>query len=124
MAYADIQIEAPEALLTKDAPPEELYRIGLIYSEGMDVAVDLVAAHKWFNLAATRGHRGARVCRQEMADMMAYAASVGSAAAKREVGARGFIGNATDATAHHFGKLVPAIVEGKIILCLVVRLVP
>ena len=39
--------------------PEELYRIGLIYSEGMDVAVDLVAAHKWFNLAATRGHRDA-----------------------------------------------------------------
>ena len=38
----------------------------------------------------------------EMADMMAYAASVGSAAAKRE-GAKGFIGNATDATAHWFG---------------------
>jgi len=70
MAYADIQIEAPEALLAKDAPAEELYRIGLIYSEGMDVAVDLVAAHKWFNLAATRGHRGAKTCRQEMADMM------------------------------------------------------
>ena len=39
----------------------------------------------------------------EMAEMMAYAASVGSAAAKREVGATGFIGNATDATAHYFG---------------------
>ncbi|HUB97158.1 MAG TPA: nicotinate phosphoribosyltransferase [Stellaceae bacterium] len=39
----------------------------------------------------------------EMAQMMAYAASVGSAAAKREVGAVGFIGNATDETAHHFG---------------------
>src|SRR6185437_12164162 len=39
----------------------------------------------------------------EMAEMMAYAASVGSAAAKREVGAVGFIGNATDATAHFFG---------------------
>ena len=38
----------------------------------------------------------------EMADMMAYAASVGSTAAKRE-GARGFVGNATDATAHWFG---------------------
>ncbi|MDB5374560.1 MAG: nicotinate phosphoribosyltransferase [Belnapia sp.] len=38
----------------------------------------------------------------EMADMMAYAASVGSAAAQRE-GARGFVGNATDATAHWFG---------------------
>src|SRR5260370_33902916 len=35
--------------------------------------------------------------------MMAYAASVGSAAAKRDVGALGFIGNATDATAHFFG---------------------
>jgi nicotinate phosphoribosyltransferase len=40
----------------------------------------------------------------EMADMMAYAASVGSAAAKREVGAVGFVANATDATAHYFGQ--------------------
>jgi nicotinate phosphoribosyltransferase len=39
----------------------------------------------------------------EMAEMMAYAASVGSAAAKREVGAVGFTGNATEATAHFFG---------------------
>lgn len=39
----------------------------------------------------------------EMAEMMAYAASVGSAAAKREVGAIGFTGNATDATARFFG---------------------
>ena len=39
----------------------------------------------------------------EMAEMMAYAASVGSAAAKREVNAVGFVGNATDATAHFFG---------------------
>jgi nicotinate phosphoribosyltransferase len=40
----------------------------------------------------------------EMADMMAYAASVGSARAQRKVGAIGFIGNATDATAHYFGQ--------------------
>ena len=40
----------------------------------------------------------------EMAEMMAYAASVGSASAKREAGAVGFIGNATDATAHYFGR--------------------
>lgn len=38
----------------------------------------------------------------EMAEMMAYAASVGSRAAQAQ-GARGFIGNATDATAHWFG---------------------
>ena len=38
----------------------------------------------------------------EMQEMMAYAASVGSAAAQKE-GARGFIGNANDGTAHWFG---------------------
>ncbi len=40
----------------------------------------------------------------EMAEMMAYAASVGSARARRESAAKGFIGNATDATAHFFGQ--------------------
>lgn len=40
----------------------------------------------------------------EMAEMMAYAAAVGSEAARRESGARGFIGNANDATAHYFGQ--------------------
>lgn len=40
----------------------------------------------------------------EMAEMMAYAASVGSAKARREANAVGFIGNATDATAHYFGR--------------------
>ena len=40
----------------------------------------------------------------EMAEMMAYAASVGSAEAKRRAGAVGFIGNAVDATAHYFGQ--------------------
>jgi nicotinate phosphoribosyltransferase len=39
----------------------------------------------------------------EMQEAMAYAASVGSGAARRE-GAAGFIGNANDGTAHWFGK--------------------
>ena len=40
----------------------------------------------------------------EMAELMAYAASVGSARAQRKHGAVGFVGNAVDATAHFFGK--------------------
>ena len=40
----------------------------------------------------------------EMGEMMAYAASGGAPAAKREVGAVGFVANATDATAHFFGQ--------------------
>jgi nicotinate phosphoribosyltransferase len=39
----------------------------------------------------------------EMAELMAYAASVGAARARRKVGAVGFTGNATGATAHYFG---------------------
>ncbi len=84
MAYADIRIEAPEAFLTKTASADELYRIGLIYSEGLDVAVDLVQAHKWFNLAATRGHRDAKLCRQEMAEMMSQTEVLKAQRAARE----------------------------------------
>lgn len=40
----------------------------------------------------------------EMAEIMAYAASVGSDRAARKGGAVGFIGNATDATAHYFNQ--------------------
>jgi nicotinate phosphoribosyltransferase len=40
----------------------------------------------------------------EMSDMMAYAASVGTVRAKRKVGAAGFVGGSTDATAHYFNQ--------------------
>ena len=40
----------------------------------------------------------------DMADMMAYAASVGSKTARREASAVGFVGCAADATAHFFGQ--------------------
>jgi len=40
---------------------------------------------------------------KEMAEQMAYAAAVGSMAARKHAGAKGFVGNATDATAHYFG---------------------
>lgn len=68
-----------------------------------------VAAHNAFQMAlelpgASFLAMDARHCAgAEMQEMMAYAAAVGSAAAQRE-GAKGFIGNANDATAHWFGK--------------------
>jgi nicotinate phosphoribosyltransferase len=67
-----------------------------------------VAAHNAYQMALALPKvaflaMDARHCAgAEMQEMMAYAASVGSDAAKRE-GARGFIGNATDGTAHYFG---------------------
>lgn len=67
-----------------------------------------VAAHNAYQMAlelpgAAFLAMEARHCAgAEMQEMMAYAASVGSAAAKRE-GATGFVGNANDQTAHWFG---------------------
>lgn len=84
MAYADVMIEAPEAHLAKDAPAEELYRLGLIYADGVDVAADRVAAHKWFNLAALRGHGTARHWREEMAEELSAADIVKAQRAARE----------------------------------------
>jgi len=41
----------------------------------------------------------------DMADLMAYAASVGSKAAQKAAGAKGFIGNAITETAHYFDQM-------------------
>lgn len=50
--------------------PDALFDLGLQYSTGRSVPVDLIAAHKWFNLAAAKGHSDARAMRQEVAQMM------------------------------------------------------
>lgn len=47
--------------------PDALYELGLIYCCGRGVDVDLVEAHKWFNLAASRGNAEARSYRAEIA---------------------------------------------------------
>lgn len=70
MAYADSSMEAPEVGLGKDACADEFYRIGLVYANGMGVQQDYAAAHKWFNLAASKGNREARTLRQEMAEYL------------------------------------------------------
>lgn len=68
-----------------------------------------VAAHNAYQMAMALPNVGflameARHCAgAEMQEMMSYAASVGSEAARRE-GAQGFIGNANDGTAHWFGR--------------------
>lgn len=46
---------------------DALFELGLMYSAGREVDADLIAAHKWFNLAALRGNAEAKVMRQEVA---------------------------------------------------------
>ncbi len=60
-------LETAEQLLS-DA---EMYRLGLEASTGgEDVALDLIIAHKWFNLAAMQGNLEARAYRAELANEM------------------------------------------------------
>ena len=43
------------------------FELGVIYSTGSEgVEVDLVEAHKWFNLASLSGHEESKTCRAEI----------------------------------------------------------
>lgn len=100
-------VGAGEPLIYLTGSFHELVDLETIYLRKLGPAC--VAAYNAYTMAVTMPKvafiaMDARHCAgQEMADMMAYAASVGSAAAKAEVGAIGFIGSANDATAHYFG---------------------
>ena len=47
-----------------------LYERGLYWASGRSGLIDLVAAHKWFNLAALKGRKDAIALRQEVAGQM------------------------------------------------------
>lgn len=51
----------------------DCFGLGMSYSSGAGVAVDLVEAHKWFNIAAMRGHCDGARLRREIAEQMSDA---------------------------------------------------
>ena len=52
------------------AVPDALFERGLYWASGRSGVVNLVAAHKWFNLAALKGRADAIRLRREVAAMM------------------------------------------------------
>lgn len=47
------------------------YDLGMVYSTGAaGVGIDLIEAHKWFNLAAVGGSEAAQQCRADIAEDM------------------------------------------------------
>ena len=53
--------------------PSAYFDLGIIFATGSDeMDVDLIQAHKWFNLAALGGNDEARQCRAEIAEEMNY----------------------------------------------------
>ncbi len=50
---------------------EALFELGVTYSTGQgETRVDLVEAHKWFNLAALNGSERGQECRADIAEEM------------------------------------------------------
>lgn len=52
------------------AIPDLLFERGLYWASGRSGVVNLVAAHKWFNLAALKGRIEAVEMRREVAELM------------------------------------------------------
>jgi len=70
VACIDIDSLAQYERDAKEGRADALYNLGLAYSTGQGVGVDMVAAHKWFNLAAVRGVEAAKSWRNQLAAEM------------------------------------------------------
>ena len=68
-----VDIEMAPSSAAEPADAEGCFARGMIYSAGVGVAVDLIEAHKWFNIAAMRGHGDAAQLRREIAEQMSDA---------------------------------------------------
>ncbi len=63
---------------------EQYFELGIHYATDGDGEADLIAAHKWFNLAAINGNAEAAEHRQQIAREMTAAAIAAAQRAARE----------------------------------------
>lgn len=72
------------------------YELGVVYSSGTaGTAIDMIEAHKWFNLAAMSGSDVAKACRADLAgEMEPGQIAAAQKAARAWLRASGSMGNA------------------------------
>lgn len=70
MARFDIQNAEMAAMMGGEARAETFCDMGLMYATGRGCGVDLVAAHKWLNIAAIKGCDRAAELRADLAATM------------------------------------------------------
>lgn len=63
-------LDAQIGTMGADAQADILFNMGLMYATGRDCETNLVAAHKWFNIAAIKGNDRAAGMRSELAFSM------------------------------------------------------
>jgi len=64
--------------------PANFFELGLACSIGREGRIDLIEAHKWFNIAAARGDRTAAQHREELAIEMSREEIAAALKAARE----------------------------------------
>jgi hypothetical protein len=70
MARLQLSSHGIEESTDYGSTPDALFQLGLMYCVGRDVELDLIQAHKWFNLAAMRGNDDAKLYRFELSREM------------------------------------------------------
>jgi hypothetical protein len=73
MARLDFSSRDMVEVAAQCGAPDALFELGLMYCSGREVDVDLIQAHKWFNLAAIRGNEEAKRYRLEISSEMSKA---------------------------------------------------
>ena len=63
-------LEAGVGAMGANAQADILFELGMMYATGRDCDADLVAAHKWFNIAAIKGSARAAELRAELSATM------------------------------------------------------
>ena len=72
------------SMMERQPNAESMFELGIVFATGREVETDLIAAHKWFNLAAARGYREAAIHRQQIAAEMSDAEIAEAQRAARE----------------------------------------
>jgi TPR repeat protein len=70
MARLEMREFTPAELGQGPVAADTMFALGMMYASGREVPVDLVTAHKWFNIAAMKGHVEAAQLRREVAAEM------------------------------------------------------
>ena len=73
MARFDLETAEAAGMIPVQASGEAYYELGMMYASGRAMPVDLVAAHKWFNIAVARGFQPAAARRAELVQEMSAA---------------------------------------------------
>jgi TPR repeat protein len=73
MARMELSEFAEAGIGQAAAAADTMFELGMMYSSGRTGAIDLVTAHKWFNIAAMKGHTEAARLRREISGEMSDA---------------------------------------------------